>query len=894
MASIRTFGSMGSTRQSFSSSTTSIRPLDITSKPTFPDAGHDDFANSVEKIASSSRSNRYNNNNSRRGHDASYRTTSSSNEYKYNPTASPLGSVPRYPLHSNVPSTKNHHVNDPKMHEVNSEWSEREGRSPEKYCHRGISFDSNERTQLPMHSYRSSNARSHNGYETVAERSVKSDFPIDSYANRNESANRSIKSDYAIHHHSSRNAARRHHGEIQNPSISFDEYIRRKNNTNQHMIHKNNNRQYPNPITHHENVESRSQGNRSMTNPLNRKEDLNPHHSCSNDKLQHTNESICGSYYTRQNGSCNMNSCHQNPPLNPLHSYDSNHTMQHRQHESICDTNHKRQPHISNSHSMPFQSRPTTTVQDIPNSLYHQERRKYPPNYVHNNSSIHSEPPPYTSRIPSTSFDDFSTIHSEDFSECHYGNNFQQGNTFIVSKEDNDNFSNKYNCTTKHQPRDSYRLPPERSDNPSNHSFMRCKNRSSNDTIYEQSAVEDSYGGECNRRNTNPSQYQNHKSSNHNNSVHKGMAINLNNTNSSSFSTIDMSVPPGAIRSRDTDTTMACTASTSNSDYSDNSQNITKCRCENCMNHYPYKSTENEMNGLCQRSRMTNANHRDTDNSNNTNYDDDIHHHRHGSFGSHSFLKTPLHSNTTADFSNTNDIESRVPVLPTKPPRERLQILEEIGIAMEMKNHAKLTNDNEEYIFWMSKIKTLNNELEKMRVGDSRSGEDKSLHLMTDRLSLNETQPNKETSRQPYLTSETIKVMDTVEDNNKPKSILKNHGEKNDDSAPTRTIWIKAPMDLEAGFKFTANVKGEVIEATVPHGGVRKGAIFPAIIPESSSNKSEKESTSKPWKKIKVRAPTDLKQGYCFTVKVKGEPVTANVPTGGVKKGEVFTVFITD
>ena len=70
---------------------------------------------------------------------------------------------------------------------------------------------------------------------------------------------------------------------------------------------------------------------------------------------------------------------------------------------------------------------------------------------------------------------------------------------------------------------------------------------------------------------------------------------------------------------------------------------------------------------------------------------------------------------------------------------------------------------------------------------------------------------------------------------------------------------------------------------------MKKGEIFPINIPEKSTS----ESSTKPSKvrsDIKVRAPSDLKEGCIFTVKVKGKTVTALVPKGGVKKGEVFRI----
>ena len=54
---------------------------------------------------------------------------------------------------------------------------------------------------------------------------------------------------------------------------------------------------------------------------------------------------------------------------------------------------------------------------------------------------------------------------------------------------------------------------------------------------------------------------------------------------------------------------------------------------------------------------------------------------------------------------------------------------------------------------------------------------------------------------------------------------------------------------------------------------------------------SQAVNNNKPRKNtIKVRAPADLEEGYTFTVKVKGGIITAPVPKGGVKKGEIFLI----
>ena len=84
-----------------------------------------------------------------------------------------------------------------------------------------------------------------------------------------------------------------------------------------------------------------------------------------------------------------------------------------------------------------------------------------------------------------------------------------------------------------------------------------------------------------------------------------------------------------------------------------------------------------------------------------------------------------------------------------------------------------------------------------------------------------------------------------------------------------------------------------------PSGGVSKGEIFPIIIPAKNfGNKSTSSTSLSPppqrEKKIKVRAPTDLDEGFIFTVRVKGGNITAPVPKGGVRKGEIFYIPTTN
>lgn len=124
---------------------------------------------------------------------------------------------------------------------------------------------------------------------------------------------------------------------------------------------------------------------------------------------------------------------------------------------------------------------------------------------------------------------------------------------------------------------------------------------------------------------------------------------------------------------------------------------------------------------------------------------------------------TPIHSNT-ANSLITNDKQSH---------QSRLDIIKEIGMAMEMRRKAELSNQPDDCLFWIDHIDKLNMELNKLKLHEDEKG---SFH--------------------PQMTSRS-----------KPQSILKNTN--------VNTIKIRAPMDMEAGQSFVVNVKGENIQATI-------------------------------------------------------------------------------
>ena len=75
---------------------------------------------------------------------------------------------------------------------------------------------------------------------------------------------------------------------------------------------------------------------------------------------------------------------------------------------------------------------------------------------------------------------------------------------------------------------------------------------------------------------------------------------------------------------------------------------------------------------------------------------------------------------------------------------------------------------------------------------------------------------------------------------------------------------------------------------------MKRGDVFNVAIPPTSTNHSYSLKPKAPKsilkRKIKVRAPQDLPEGYEFKTQVKGSIVKATIPKGGVKKGDIFMI----
>jgi len=82
------------------------------------------------------------------------------------------------------------------------------------------------------------------------------------------------------------------------------------------------------------------------------------------------------------------------------------------------------------------------------------------------------------------------------------------------------------------------------------------------------------------------------------------------------------------------------------------------------------------------------------------------------------------------------------------------------------------------------------------------------------------------------------------------------------------------PRDVKKGEIFRVNLISDVLEKPQAPLSILKPQAPPSILK----------------RRIKVRAPKDLKEGFEFSTVVKGITIKSIIPKGGVKKGEIFTV----
>ena len=71
---------------------------------------------------------------------------------------------------------------------------------------------------------------------------------------------------------------------------------------------------------------------------------------------------------------------------------------------------------------------------------------------------------------------------------------------------------------------------------------------------------------------------------------------------------------------------------------------------------------------------------------------------------------------------------------------------------------------------------------------------------------------------------------------------------------------------------------------------VTKGEIFRVNLISEEVLEKPQAPPSILKRRIKVRAPKDLKEGFEFSTVVKGITIKSIIPRGGVKKGKIFTV----
>jgi hypothetical protein len=180
----------------------------------------------------------------------------------------------------------------------------------------------------------------------------------------------------------------------------------------------------------------------------------------------------------------------------------------------------------------------------------------------------------------------------------------------------------------------------------------------------------------------------------------------------------------------------------------------------------------------------------------------------------------------------------------------RHQILKEVRQAMEMRDIATTIEDRE---FWSRQVNTLNTSLRKLWENYDPSSD---------------TPIRPDTGRNHASHS--------------PAASVNNY----------TTVKVQAPDNLPAGHQFTIRVNGKPLKAQVPGGGVRKGDVFTIRIPlNAPPTIPARVSTSS---MVKIRAPAALPEGYRFTAKMGDRTIVATVPPGGVQKGEIFAVPVSD
>lgn len=164
--------------------------------------------------------------------------------------------------------------------------------------------------------------------------------------------------------------------------------------------------------------------------------------------------------------------------------------------------------------------------------------------------------------------------------------------------------------------------------------------------------------------------------------------------------------------------------------------------------------------------------------------------------------QTPIRSNTAFEFVG----ETNLPTM----KQSRLDILQEIGMSMEMKQKAKLSQEEEDYNFWVKHIDKLNRELDSFKF----------LHLKDDtkkivKVSKGNIDDPKLTHKQinvddkPILKSRRPNFQSSQDNTGKPVSILKKVKQRE------KRIKIRSPVDFDEGHVFTVKVKGENIQASI-------------------------------------------------------------------------------
>ena len=167
--------------------------------------------------------------------------------------------------------------------------------------------------------------------------------------------------------------------------------------------------------------------------------------------------------------------------------------------------------------------------------------------------------------------------------------------------------------------------------------------------------------------------------------------------------------------------------------------------------------------------------------------------------------------NEAKEVQEVNEVKDENMVKEVKEAKDvdRLAILQEIRLVLDMKQKAKMMQEDEEVQLLSRHLSVLNEELNRLRIGCHQPS------------SLSEKEncfPSKDhiVGTVPDNAHVPVKMTNAPDETmEKPTEILKASESFADSSMKKDTVKIRAPSALKGGYEFTANVNGRVIKALV-------------------------------------------------------------------------------